>query len=440
MWQTLWRWHFLSGVLAIPLALFLSITGAVYLVAPQIEHLWNPEAYSIQVSDSLLSWDTQKKLVQQKYPNFHTHKIYPPEILHKGEGRTSTLVEFIDKERIKYVVDINPYTGKVYQHQEQNKTVLRRLKKLHGELLLGNWGTKLVELTACWMILLVISGLYLWSKKPLFFIRKSSWKHLLIKTHKTEKRQAWKEVHLVVGFYTSFFLLLFLITGLPWTSVWGDGLKYVQGKTNQKAPAGRFFNPYKSDLNSAFILQNNTGDTPVPLGADAITSIGRQQGIVIPTAIEFPKSSTGSYALHHKTVNPTDYRVIHLDQYTGKILSDVSFKDYPILARWISIGILIHQGEYFGRINFIWALSVVFFTCILCISAIFMWWQRRPQNGWKQFLGIPPKSNKPVPKSLYAILAFMGLFFPLVGLSLLVYSIVTYGYSFFKKKYVNSVQ
>jgi uncharacterized iron-regulated membrane protein len=38
-YRTIWRWHFYAGLFSIPLILWLSVTGSIYLFRPQIESL-----------------------------------------------------------------------------------------------------------------------------------------------------------------------------------------------------------------------------------------------------------------------------------------------------------------------------------------------------------------------------------------------------------------
>ncbi len=52
----------------------------------------------------------------------------------------------------------------------------------------------------------------------------------------------------------------------------------------------------------------------------------------------------------------------------------------------------------------------------LCISGAMMWWRRRPSGA----LGVPPvPTDWRIPRALLAMALVAGVFFPLVGLSLL---------------------
>ncbi len=37
LYRAIWRWHFYAGIFCIPLVIWLSCTGSIYLFRPQIE-------------------------------------------------------------------------------------------------------------------------------------------------------------------------------------------------------------------------------------------------------------------------------------------------------------------------------------------------------------------------------------------------------------------
>ena len=109
-------------------------------------------------------------------------------------------------------------------------------------------------------------------------------------------------------------------------------------------------------------------------------------------------------------------RVVHLDQYTGKSLIDMSFADYGPLGKGLEWGINVHMGQEFGLANQILMLCVCLAIVLLAVSAAVMWWKRRPAGR----LGVPPMSEQPA--TLYGVLAILavgGVIFPLVGASML---------------------
>lgn len=112
---------------------------------------------------------------------------------------------------------------------------------------------------------------------------------------------------------------------------------------------------------------------------------------------------------------PWAQQTLHIDQYSGKVLADLGWKDYGSLGKLISLGIAFHQGE-FGLISQLFILALVIGIVMIAVSGFVMWWKRRPKGK----LGAPslPENFKMLKVVAIIILVF-SIFFPLVGLSLI---------------------
>jgi uncharacterized iron-regulated membrane protein len=155
----------------------------------------------------------------------------------------------------------------------------------------------------------------------------------------------------------------------------------------------------------------------VPIGVDAAVATFDRIGLHPGYAVNIPTTPTGVYT---GSVYPDDLsqqRVVHLDQYSGKPLIDLSYADYGPLAKTLEWGISVHMGQEFGLANQLVLLAVCMAIVLLAVSAGAMWWKRRPKGS----IGVPPLPlDGRVFRGLIAILVAGGLVFPLVGLSLLV--------------------
>ena len=63
---------------------------------------------------------------------------------------------------VKHLVYVHPETLRILKQIEYEAQFMRQVRAFHGELLAGNVGSVLVELAACWAIVLILTGLYLW--------------------------------------------------------------------------------------------------------------------------------------------------------------------------------------------------------------------------------------------------------------------------------------
>ena len=151
-----WRWHFYAGLFVIPFLLMLSLTGIVYLFKPQLDELLYADLLQVPVGEQLLSADRQLALVKQAHPRAEVGKYLPP----RAAGRSAEFV--IGEEGRKRSLFIDPYRGTLLGSLDADNNLQAIARGLHGELLLGTLGDRLIELAAGWGIVLVISGLYLW--------------------------------------------------------------------------------------------------------------------------------------------------------------------------------------------------------------------------------------------------------------------------------------
>lgn len=171
-------------------------------------------------------------------------------------------------------------------------------------------------------------------------------------------------------------------------------------------------------LDQAKVPQSSASPTQTTaIGLDNAVAIFDGLGLYPGYAVALPTTPTGVYS---GSVYPDDLsrqRVVHLDQYSGKPLIDMSYADYGPLGKTLEFGINVHMGQQFGLANQLILLVVCAGIVVLAVSAGVMWWKRRPRGS----LGVPPlPADKRVLRGLVGLLVLGGLAFPLTGLSLLV--------------------
>lgn len=189
-----WRWHFYAGLFVAPFMILLSLTGIIYLFKPQLDNLMYHDLLSVAPAEHRLTADELQQRVKSAYPQAAIGKYFPPL---NAEGSA----QFVISEQGREVnVFIDPYRGEVLGTQDAKKNLQAIARALHGELMIGTLGDRLVELAAGWGIVLVVSGLYLWwprgrSAAGVF------WPRLTAKG-----RVLWRDLHAVTGFWGAFLL------------------------------------------------------------------------------------------------------------------------------------------------------------------------------------------------------------------------------------------
>ena len=101
---------------------------------------------------------------------------------------------------------------------------------------------------------------------------------------------------------------------------------------------------------------------------------------------------------------------------TGKVLADVRWEHYGIVARATETGVMLHEGKMFGWVNQLIVLLICLMILLSAVSGVVIWWKRRPQGG----LGVPPlRHDLPKWKTALVIMLGLAIIFPLVGASLI---------------------
>jgi len=159
------------------------------------------------------------------------------------------------------------------------------------------------------------------------------------------------------------------------------------------------------------------GPAQAPIGLDAAVAAFTRLGMAPGYAIAMPSSRTGVYTASAYPNDLSKQRVVHLDQYRGTPLIDMSYADYGPLGKGLEWGINVHMGQEFGLVNQLLMLAVCLAIVLMCVSGATMWWKRRPSGA----LGVPQMPADPkVLRTVVVLLAIGGVIFPLVGASLLV--------------------
>lgn len=384
----MWKWHYIGGVVSFPVVFILAITGIVYLFKDQYEAPRQAHFKTVEVQGERLSFQEQWALAKNAWDK-PINEIVIPESDHQA-------TEFVSgRFSNKSSLFLNPYTGEVTKVMAENETDMHKVRKLHGELLTGSVGTKLVELVGSWLIVLIISGLFL------FFPRKrKDWIKLVRIRFRGSKQLRYRDIHMVGGFWFSVILLIILAGGMPWTDVWGDGFKWVQKQTHTGYPAtwqGR----------GLFSIQKESN-----FSLDEVVTFAKSQNLPGELKISLPGSEKGVYGIHN-TYHPNQSKqvAIHIDQYSGEEIYRQHWSEVGVLMRARMWAMAFHQGQ-FGLWNWLLVLITAFGLLILSSSAIIAYTLRKkPRN----YLG----SQRPGHWVFYVFLALMAILLPLFGLSVL---------------------
>ncbi|HEX8446799.1 MAG TPA: PepSY domain-containing protein, partial [Sphingomonas sp.] len=215
-YAAIWRWHFYAGLFCIPFVLWLAITGSIYLFRPQVEALIDRPYTHLAITGPRASAARQADAAVRAVPGSVLDRYQLPQ-------RPDDAVQVIvGKGGAETRVYVHPQTLAVLKRVDEDSRLMPLIFRLHGELLIGDTGSYLVELAASWAIVMILSGLFLW------WPRGRGVAGVLYPRLRGGGRRFWRDLHAVTGFWVSFFALFLLVSGLPWAKSWGSYLKAVR--------------------------------------------------------------------------------------------------------------------------------------------------------------------------------------------------------------------
>ncbi|MFQ6546986.1 PepSY-associated TM helix domain-containing protein [Aestuariibius sp. 2305UL40-4] len=393
-YRLVWKWHFLAALYVLPFMALLAITGGIYLYKPQIEAWLYADRLTVPIGAEAMPHEAQVDAVAEIAGITRLRGVTDHDAIDR-----STVIEFDDADGVRSIAWVDPYTAEVLAVTPRDEMVMQIVRKLHGELLLGDLGTKFVELAAHWAIVMFITGAYLWWPRG-----SRSWGKAF-RLPRGKSRSWWRETHLFTGFLATILVVPIIITGLPWTDVWGGGLSYVQERTGQDSRSLRFGGDVPDSTESE-------GD-PIPF-AD-VFGIAKAEGLVAPYEMRPPTDTEGAFWIRSASIDRYNQTELIIDQYSGAVLMRHDFSDNPVVAQGISLGISFHQGELYGWVNLLQNTIAATAALVLAVSGFAAWWLRRPKGS----LGVPAAPDAALGTGMIFLIIGLALLFPLMGASLM---------------------
>ncbi|HEX2807217.1 MAG TPA: PepSY domain-containing protein, partial [Kineosporiaceae bacterium] len=228
LFRAFWRWHFYAALLVVPILLMLAVTGLVYLFRWQIDPAMHPGVLMVSVPahGAPLPLVTQESAVKAAYPN------KPITAVQQSAEDRATYFTIAMGENDSRNVYVNPYTARVLGTLAPDDLLSNIAVKIHGnivfgkvrdlplfhdpivgkDLVLGDIGDRIIELAACWAMVMTLTGYYL-------FLRGRGAR--LKRVAAGAKAATLRNRHGVIGATLGVGILFLVVSGLPWTGLWG---------------------------------------------------------------------------------------------------------------------------------------------------------------------------------------------------------------------------
>ena len=456
------RLHFYAGVLIGPFILVAATSGALYALTPQIEQVVYSDQLHAPEADSYLSLADQITAAEAYVgPDEQLVAVRPaPEpgdttrVMYAGDdlGESETRAIFVDPATAEIRGDLTAYgtSGAL--------PVRHWVSDLHRSLHLGDVGRLYSETAASWLGVVSLAGLGLWVIQLRRTRAKKARDRAKDKPARTAspatgyaRSRSW---HTTTGVWVFAVALFLSVTGITWSQYGGGNFSDLRAAVGWTTPS------VTTDLTGTadgpvdeHAAHGHTAPTPgaettqVSPGAfDSVLAIGQDVNINTGLVEIRPPSEPGTawvvQEIHRSY--PTEVDAVAIDGQTMQVVDRVDFADFNLVAKLSRWGIDIHMGSMFGLAN-----QLVLFVAALAIASMVvwgyrMWWQRRPTRDLQRLVGTPPARGalRQTPwwgtALALVVAAAIGLFLPLMGITLAAFLVVDLAVGRWKAQQVGS--
>lgn len=403
--RMIWRWHFYAGLFCIPFVLCLAVTGSIYLFRPQIEALLDRPYAGIATSTMRAAPSAQVRAALAAVPGAVLGAYQLP----AADGDAAQVL--VDAGGREWRAYVHPQSARVLAITAEDARPMRVLARLHGELLLGDRGSMLVELAASWAIVMILTGLYLWWPRCA-----TGFGGVLHPRLRSGKRIFWRDLHGVTAFWVSGLVLFLLVSGLPWAKSWGSLLQELRRWSGERVVQADW--PIGASPASSARAHHDHAATP-PSGQDLaaldrVVAAARPLSLAPPVLVMPPSARDTRWTAKSDAANRPRRGQASFDA-DGRLAAQTTFAARPLVDRIVGYGVAAHEGQLFGIANQVLGVVAALGLIVACVAAVRLWWRRRPPA----MLGAPPPMAGARASMLLALLiAAIGILLPLLGCSL----------------------
>jgi uncharacterized iron-regulated membrane protein len=428
----LWRLHFLGGFLAAPVALWLALTGIAIAWAPQIEDAVFGDESAATVDDgSPVSLESQVDAALAVYPDSRVTGVEPS----SGPGET-TGVKLAPADAAPgefgafgggFTAYVDPVSGDVTGRVDDDERPLEWLRGWHSNFHLGTTAGTLTELAASWVLVSLVTGLYLWWPRSKAALRRT-FRVDLKGLGRGGGRRPWRNLHSTLGVVLFVALTALVVTGLTWTEYAGDWVDRAKDQLSVESPS------LQTELAGAD--EAAAGDdggahhggggeaAPPDLGdLDRVAGVADDAGLDHPYTISPAPDGQAWRVAEADTLWPIEETTIAVDPSSGDVVDQLEFSDNATVDQLTSLGIGFHQAELFGLANQVLLTIVAVAMIGLIVSGYVTWWRRRPSGA----LAVPPRAGpllRTVPIALLVGFGVLLVLLPTLGVSFVAYLVL----------------
>ena len=333
------RLHCWAALIASPFLLVATLTGLLYVFVPQIEARLYGELEHVTPAAGMLPLDRSVAAAQAAAPaglalrsvlppfeaDSPVRILFEPARAHEGHGHHHGAPAPAAGVR-PLTVFVNPYDARVLGVQNTGERFSDWSKSLHSSLLQGDGWRWMIELGASWLLVMLLTGFYLWWPRP--------GQSGLPRAGKTG-RAAWRQWHAFAGVALGLLSLVMVLTGITWSQYAGENVRKLRDAAGQQSPAA----------------PRGLHSTPRPglqaLDWQAAWSQARAAAPPVALSLAPPAGAIGVWRVASADrAAPTRRVDLVLDAWDGRVLYRAGWDRQTAFGKATAVGIPFHRGEF----------------------------------------------------------------------------------------------
>lgn len=360
--------HLWLGISSGLVVLVVALTGSLLVFEDELEHLFQPSLYYVQVPAQAEKIPVSV-LVADLKKSYHDYRLNS--IITEPEANRTIIFTILKGKNVKsgklLAMAVNPYTGHIIKTVVEKDRFFAIVIRLHRYLCIGETGKVITGISCSIFVILTITGLVLWWPK-----RKNRKQRFRVKWNASFKRLNW-DLHAVFGFYVHIILLFIALTGLVWSYKWVNNLLYYSFDGSLKAVKAKAPKSEPAKDNSFAYIDKIISTTSERLAYPG------------PATMRFGEDSLAVSVIKENTTasisNVAD--ILYFEKNTAKLVQERLYVNETRGTKARRIVYPIHTGSLYG-----WPTKILALIASLTAATL-------PVSGLLIYLGRKKKKKKP---------------------------------------------
>ena len=304
---------------------------------------------------------------------------------------------------------------------------------VHRSLFLGDVGRLYSETAASWLGIVSLAGIALWA----FRIRRARRKRdLVLPDNRVTGYRRTFSWHAATGAWVLLGALFLSTTGITWSHFAGDNVTTLRSALSWQAPTVDTALDGSSSASGGEHAGHHGGGAmsmgsapTTPEQFDEVLAVARDSGVrAAEVRIRPPASADTAWTVEEIKLGwPVAMNAVAVDPSTMTAVSQVTWADYPLMAKAAKLGINTHMGALFGLANQLVLLLAALGIAAMVVFGYVMWWQRRPAGarvGRAPAAGALARAPWWGTTAVVVVAVGLALLLPVVGVTLLGFLLV----------------